>query len=273
MRKPGKKALRQQRDASDIKYLRHIADGFTAADGYDLRYPIHPSRLKRARKLAAYFRELSSRPVKLVRPRSESSKRVVSKHTRQKVRGQRVYFVPVQSVDSKVVVTRGKKPTVKIERKTKRGGKVFEQYFYLPHPPEDFDDIVAMTETMLEDMPDGYYSLVNDTHGLIGTAYRKEFLLEELDRFWLVYDTKEGERHSGLSQTITGYALLGNTFDDVRAKAKARRLEREAWKETQQRTKLFKRKTNKKCVKCGKPVKKGKSLCSKCKPKKRRVLR
>jgi hypothetical protein len=188
-----------------IKLLRKFVKGFETSDGYDLNKLafIPDARLKKVRDYAPLIREEIAQPHIVVSPRGPSAKRALEKHTGQRTipgRKRYIVFTPTPNetrarlIRSQRVAkdSRGRKRTV-IEHtvelsKTVKGGKITDRFFYLPEPPESFEDIIAQTRKMLRFMPKGWYTLVTSTHGNIAIPIRKDQILQQLHDRYLVYD-------------------------------------------------------------------------------------
>ena len=83
-----------------VKTLRKFADGFGAADGYDIRQGyqgLSPYQKRKLRQYISVVEEQTARPFKVVRPRNKKRLRALQDFSQQEknLKGLKVAFVPV----------------------------------------------------------------------------------------------------------------------------------------------------------------------------------
>lgn len=223
--------LTPDRRASEIEYLkdsvrllRRFADGWTAADGYDLHYVTswNAAKAAKVRKYAAILRrEISQESYRIVRPRSARSRKALRLETGQTaVPKRRAFVVHVPHANQRVrVVTTSRKIKGKIVKKSNveirdRVGKQIyrNRFFRFERQPFTFDDIIRETRKMLKFMPRGWYVIQTSNYQSIGVPIRKDDLLSELQSRYVIYDKlpESGEKDSrGLAETVIGFMLIG----------------------------------------------------------------
>lgn len=224
-----RKRLLESKYLSDsIKLLRKYSDGFDSADGFDLSKLAHitPERIERVRKYAPLIREEIATSHIVVRPRSKASKESLIRHTGQDyLRGRRAFVVhtPDPEKTSVKFIGKGKKPRrIEVQRKVK-GGKVSETFFYIHDYDEDvlgytavtFEDIAAVVEVMIDDMPNGWYVMVTSNHGAISAPMERDMLVQQIASRFMVYDKIPVGSHKDdrkLADTVIGFKRVAATL-------------------------------------------------------------
>lgn len=93
-----------------VKALRPVTDGFSAADGYDLRYPLTKARKERVRAYAVELRRLTSRSYVTFRSRNSEALRIAQSYSQHDPHYKfRVAFVPYAA-------HAGEKPAVSVRK-------------------------------------------------------------------------------------------------------------------------------------------------------------
>lgn len=247
----------------DVRFLRRFVDGFTVADGFDLRglTTFSAKQINKIKKAAAPLKQVYVTPHVVVRPRSVQSKRALAQHTGQRSKSQRNFIVPVPAIEgTKVEVKRYSKtvkkkdksgrtrkttkitPRVQVER-TAGTVKVRDRFYYLPRKPDSFDDIVDMVTEMLPEMPDGFYVMINSNHGMIGESTKKSRIIDDLNHFWRIYDM--AGVNTGLAGTVLGYRYVSDNLQGARELTVQRRTQRELWRDALQTMREHKKKKRK----------------------------
>ena len=236
----GREAQEAAFRAHEIRYLidatrqlRTFYRGFEARDGYALK-PVTVARLSNAQrdritKMAKHLRrELASAHV-IVRPRTTKSARALDKHTGSKPSARRkAYVVHVEKPEStRIRIQRGKKKSspahIQEVRKIK-GGRFEARYFYFAdyakRMPVTMDGILKVAKRMIVDMPLGFYVMLSNEHGFIGTPMHKNLLLKQLVDEWSQYE-KYGTG-TGLARSLIGFRMVSTTEDGARREYRER---------------------------------------------------
>lgn len=203
----------QQRTIEKIKLavrdVRRVARGFESADGFNLHDvgTFSRARLDKLFKTLTALRARQSAPHIEYRPRSSQAVRALQSFTAQatEIKGSKLYFIPVPDPDkTRVVIKDGR---VETARKLPDGSEVVDRYFLFPRAPRSMEHAIHMTETMLQEMPDGRYMLYVHTFGAVAGTMAKNFILRELRRM--------DEEYKGFEGALRGFVFVGSTREEA----------------------------------------------------------
>lgn len=264
----------------DIKLARRFFHGYESIDGFNLRYLQNiPSRqLGTMRRRLREIQPTLASHYTTVRPRSDSARKALAKMADRPItRAAKQVPIGVAPDTAVKIETRGKRSTVRLERKLTTGATWNEQTWYFKDYRErkdrslDTEEGVGIAyERMIEsgDMyPDGFYVLVTGAYGNVGSPATMYGMQDEMMTLFIKY-----EKEPGKVKEFIGVRLVG--FDDQTAlneydarerarmarKVDRQRLERQRRYRVSQRAKYF-------CPSCRAPYR-GKLLwilkCKKC---------
>ena len=245
-----------ERIKAATRELRKVARGYDASR-FNLRNvaTIPKSRINALFSEVAKLHTLQSAPHRIVRPRAESSRKALQKFTASKLKGAKVFFVPVAAPTTTTVrVTRGKKPKVQTLRKLPSGRELVDVYYLFHRKIRSMEDAITLTEAMLPDMLEGRYMLYVHRFGAVAGTIAKSMLLKELRRM--------DEEYADFQGALRGFVYVGDTREkalkvyDTKETARERIRTARAKQKNRDR-KRIQRLTGKKyrCKQCGKTFK------------------
>lgn len=167
--------------------------------------------INRARK----FEQLLSSPYTIIAPVTTKARRSLYKFTHQRIPRAKHFIVHVPSKNHRARIVKGNLSI----RGTFTGGVSTEtRYFLFPRAPRSMDHIVEMTELMLPEMPEGFYSILTGLLGDTGEPAQKGTLVTRIRDYWYGYGEK-GMQFVGyrfMSSRLEGAEVQRGRFVDQR---------------------------------------------------------
>jgi len=213
-----RKLIRAQRALEDkeiIRALREHFTGYAAADGYSLDVKkiaaMPPHRRRAMRKKFSNVERLLAQPHVAVEPADAAEAKILRRETHQRFKGQKHFIVHVPDPErSKATIEDGQ---LKITTKLPGKAQIEEMFFRFPKRPKGPDDLVAMLEAMLPDMPtDGTYYIVTTAGEYTYTVDHGQ-LVNELRDNLATYDNAAYGAHRFMLQVL-GFRWVRNKLAD-----------------------------------------------------------
>lgn len=212
-------ARERQRIKDRVRFMRKHADGFSAADGYDLRR-VTQIRAAKLGRLTRYFEHTypsSQKVAVVVRPRTKAARELLSEHTQQKpLKGVKDYWI--ETPEPQATHVRIKKKRVRIKERGKRErvierpeleierAGVTQRFFRFAKRRKTIPAIINEMERLVATLPDGFYYLFTGEHELIEEGASREMLPDLLRRYARQYD-------KDFIKSVVGVRFIGSDVE------------------------------------------------------------
>jgi hypothetical protein len=196
-----------------LTLVRKHVHGYAPEDGYSLSALGSLPLAKRRRLIAkaATLKELLATPHDLVRAPTRKARRSLVQFTRQKLRRAKHFIVHKPEDRYRVRLRDG---NISVQSETPDGRVKSEtRYFLFPHRARDPDDVEAMTRALLEEMPEGFYTVLTGALGDTGEPADKGMILRRVQEYMNFYSTTATGEDTGFTQAIVGFRFMADTLD------------------------------------------------------------
>jgi hypothetical protein len=201
------------------------------------------ARVNRAfRKLRPYI----ARPQKTVKARGKRADALREYSGLPKLKGIRAVPVPtIEPTKARVSVDRKGRVRVQV-------GSHIEREYLFNKKPRSPDDVEAYAQELIKKLPPGNYAILTSVRELLPTIASKAVLMNEVRRFLIQYNSRDG-----LIKSIRGFKFLGGNFQTTRKRIKqikesreqARELRANVWKDVAEAAKQSRKKARQKISK------------------------
>lgn len=212
---------------ADVMLARRFFHGYEKVDLRNIGR-IDPNLLRRLRKKLESIRPtLASNYTVMRAPKSSEARKAIEKFADRKIpKNARTIPIGVGPNTKIKIVSKGKRATVRVERKISSTLSWVEQTWYFDDYAQaeyDLDTEEGVTSTfqrMIDsgDLPqDGWYVLTTGAYGNVGTPNTLRAMLEIMVRLFLKYETEPGK-----VEQFVGVRLVGFTRGQAYAEYEAR---------------------------------------------------